>query len=842
MNMSKRIARFMVVAVVLCALAGSGAAIDMDIVDTDNIIGAYINEENVQHTLHVSLEGNDSNPGTLSAPYRTINKAAEVAFANQLNYEGTKVVIHPGTYREMVDALTAEPDIEAGLSAPIIFEPSQRHSVIISGSDILTGWSAIGGDVYSHSWTEDWGLWVDISGLAGYELTHFQNNPILRRREMFFADGEHLRQYLSYSQCAAQENSFYVDETADLVYVHLQPGSVIGDMTIEAAKRMYVFEVHGKRSIVVKGLIFEHATNVISQGGSHDGQKGAVSFEICEDILLEDNIIRWNNGSGWSVMGFSDDSAPQKYYPCERVTFRGNASNYNGIEGGRTRWLRNAKFLDEDVSYNNWRGEWGVLWSGWTGTRFHHSHSIIISGLKSVGSYARGLWVGSDCANVLIEDSYLCGNVDGLKFEIAHGPILVKNCVISDNSEWGVLYQISNYVRIENCRIENNGDVAIWATQPPASLCGYVWDWEYKWLPAGITICVGRLTVENCIIGGSGSSKLVDFPDDTFFKDTLDSNNNYWYHDQSDVFQAGSTNYNFAGWQSYSGQDGDSTFNTNAPIPSFCGDFGTQYLAGDIDNMCSVDVFDFADLSDKWLTDTTDGVTADRTYAIEPWYDTTVDSLTANSNHAGDDESLGLVIWNGSGQEKNALMYFDVSSIDSSATVVDANLYIFVYNYNHNGNPDVTGMTHGWKFHRMLVPWSDSSTYNSLNTLRPGIEYDATEFASYLHNEGDTGLGQKHIIGFGTAVANWVDGTWDNYGFMIKAYDPPSSWFNSVSWRTQEYDDYRNGQEPILYVRVQTDAACYDPEVSSNEDLNNDCTINMDDFAILANDWLESSL
>ena len=68
MNMSKRIARFMVVAVVLCALAGSGAAIDMDIVDTDNIIGAYINEENVQHTLHVSLEGNDSNPGTLSAP------------------------------------------------------------------------------------------------------------------------------------------------------------------------------------------------------------------------------------------------------------------------------------------------------------------------------------------------------------------------------------------------------------------------------------------------------------------------------------------------------------------------------------------------------------------------------------------------------------------------------------------------------------------------------------------------------------------------------------------------------------------------------------------------------
>src|SRR3954452_14859908 len=60
----------------------------------------------------VSTSGDDGNPGTLSAPFRTIQQAADVADP------GDTVFIRGGTYRE-----TVRPAHSGSASNPVTFKP-----------------------------------------------------------------------------------------------------------------------------------------------------------------------------------------------------------------------------------------------------------------------------------------------------------------------------------------------------------------------------------------------------------------------------------------------------------------------------------------------------------------------------------------------------------------------------------------------------------------------------------------------------------------------------------------------------------------------------------------------
>jgi hypothetical protein len=71
---------------------------------------------------YVSTGGSDSNPGSSSAPFRTINRAAQVAVA------GDVVTIRGGTYRESVKVRYA-----GTASQPITFQAEQRGQVVLTG-------------------------------------------------------------------------------------------------------------------------------------------------------------------------------------------------------------------------------------------------------------------------------------------------------------------------------------------------------------------------------------------------------------------------------------------------------------------------------------------------------------------------------------------------------------------------------------------------------------------------------------------------------------------------------------------------------------------------------------
>ena len=90
---------------------------------------------------HVSKQGNDNNPGSKTAPFKTISKAATIALAGDI------ITVHEGTYRERVNPLNG------GLNDQqrITYRAAQGEVVWIKGSEVINNWKRYKGDVWKVS-------------------------------------------------------------------------------------------------------------------------------------------------------------------------------------------------------------------------------------------------------------------------------------------------------------------------------------------------------------------------------------------------------------------------------------------------------------------------------------------------------------------------------------------------------------------------------------------------------------------------------------------------------------------------------------------------------------------
>ena len=88
-------------------------------------------------TYYVATNGSDSNAGNISKPFRTIQRAANIA------QPGDVVEIRGGTYRE-----TVRPSRSGTGSKPITFRSYGSETVTVSGADVIKGWSKHSGSIY----------------------------------------------------------------------------------------------------------------------------------------------------------------------------------------------------------------------------------------------------------------------------------------------------------------------------------------------------------------------------------------------------------------------------------------------------------------------------------------------------------------------------------------------------------------------------------------------------------------------------------------------------------------------------------------------------------------------
>lgn len=93
---------------------------------------------------YVATTGSDANPGSIDAPFRTIQQCANVAVAGDVCY------IRAGVYRE-----TIVPANSGTTTSPITFTAYNGEDVTISGTDVVSNWTSSNGSIYTAAmpWT-----------------------------------------------------------------------------------------------------------------------------------------------------------------------------------------------------------------------------------------------------------------------------------------------------------------------------------------------------------------------------------------------------------------------------------------------------------------------------------------------------------------------------------------------------------------------------------------------------------------------------------------------------------------------------------------------------------------
>jgi alpha-N-arabinofuranosidase len=88
--------------------------------------------------LHVAPRGNNANPGTRTAPLRTIQRAADLA------QPGDVITVHEGVYRERI----TPPRGGTSETKRIVYEAAPGEKVVITGSEEVKNWVKVQGDVW----------------------------------------------------------------------------------------------------------------------------------------------------------------------------------------------------------------------------------------------------------------------------------------------------------------------------------------------------------------------------------------------------------------------------------------------------------------------------------------------------------------------------------------------------------------------------------------------------------------------------------------------------------------------------------------------------------------------
>lgn len=289
---------------------------------------------------YVAATGDDSNSGTISSPWRTIQKAADTMV------KGDTCMIREGTYHE-----TVIPKNSGAEEAPVKFQAYPGEKVIISGADGVTGWTPYQGGIFMTD--VDLALdgknqifvdgkmannarWPNAAGdslYSGFAQVDSGSNTTLSDRELKqFPDGffngatvwvnagdrwtsqtstvtnfssgtltfkgltlsdsfntpkKDNNYYISNSLGALDSpNEWYYDKKAGVLYI-MTDGGKPSDKNIQAKRRQYAFDLTGKSYITIENInVF--AASVTTEEAHHISITGMTAEYVAHSSTISD--------------------------------------------------------------------------------------------------------------------------------------------------------------------------------------------------------------------------------------------------------------------------------------------------------------------------------------------------------------------------------------------------------------------------------------------------------------------------------------------------------------------------------------------------------------------------
>lgn len=336
----------------------------------------------------------DENPGTSDKPFKTISRAVKEV------KPGDTVVIEDGVYRESVKITTSGTQAQ-----PITYRAAPMANVTITGAIQITDWKREEGEasIFSTPWPYKYTGWA-----KGRTQPDDDYHIMIGRAEQIHVDNYPLLQVLSRDHLA--RGTFYVDIPNQRLYVHDRTGMDIVKQRsiVEASVRQILWDCQAS-FVRLRGLRFRHACNT--------AQMGAVTV-VGDHNVLEDCVIEDMNASGSAFVGTG--------LTVRRCVFRNNG--WSGFDVGLGHDFLMTECLCENNNTKNWNRDWGAV------------NKLVL------------------CRKAVIEKSIFRDNRGhGVWFDIGNEDCTVRNCLIMNNENAGIFYEISYGLHAHDNVIIGNG-------------------------------------------------------------------------------------------------------------------------------------------------------------------------------------------------------------------------------------------------------------------------------------------------------------------------------------------------------------------------------------------------
>jgi len=405
-------------------------------------------------TFHVAVNGNDANPGTKTAPFRTIQHAADVA------RPGDVILVHAGIYRERV----SPPRGGTSDADRIVYEAAPGEKVVISGSDVAENWVEVKGDVWKTTLPDSFfGRFNPYSDVIHGDW--FDPMGRVHHTGEVYLDGNGLTEAASLTDVMkpTDDDALWfgqVDKQNTTIWAQFN-GVNPNRQRVEINVRQTVFypEKTGINYITVRGFILEDAATQWAPPTAE--QIGVIGPHWGKGWIIEDNVIRNSICSGISLGKYGD-----KWDNTSANSAQGFVKTIQRALGdGWSKENIGHHIVRDNTIYDCGQagivGALGAIFSTITGNTIYDIHvkqsfsGAEIAGIKLHGAIDMridhnniyraplGLWLdwmaqGTRVSGNLFHDN----NVDAF-VEVDHGPFLFDNNLLlsrvslRDNSQGG---------------------------------------------------------------------------------------------------------------------------------------------------------------------------------------------------------------------------------------------------------------------------------------------------------------------------------------------------------------------------------------------------------------------
>ena len=456
--------------------------IGQDIINWNNY-NAWENKTNYSKILIVNQNhpnASDQNTGTKERPFKTINKAAQIA------KPGEKILIYSGVYREAIYPKRGGTSTQEMIS----YEAAPGENVIIKGSKVLDQkWEQrkVYTDVLAdpnttYTWSRR--TWVTTipdtffdDGYYPFKLPNILPEehqlmpwaklvknmpPFTSTRALIFQDGKRMIQLETYADVVRVPGTFWIDKDGKTVHIHSFDSNDPNNSLIEIGTQQHLLKPQkvGLNYIQLKGLTFEHCAN-----GFLRTSTGAVTALGGHHWIIENNTIRQNNSSGLEFGFFAyelDDKNPENIKRDFKENIGAVIVRNNTIHDCGTAGIRSFVVKDGIVTGNH------IYNCGWQDAENYWE----CSGIKMLVCYntlvsdnhihdiqgGNGIWLDWDIrySRVTRNKIHDIQNIQGGIFiEASHYPNLVDNNFVWNIDGNGIYANDTDYLRIYHNLVAN---------------------------------------------------------------------------------------------------------------------------------------------------------------------------------------------------------------------------------------------------------------------------------------------------------------------------------------------------------------------------------------------------